>query len=293
MKRLETVLALVALLLSFCTTGEARSVIFESDFNAPWSGDYAPNWQNVSYRHGDAAQSLMMQQSTIGRGGTPGVEVSITAAGVPESSTNWWGGVSPTDVPQHLLDKVYNPSISIWYYDASGPLNNPVGQLAAVPTSETQRIDGFDADWTDVQFGARWHQPDFWYGQAPDGWLGSTGVPRSQGSWHRLELSLGSSGQITYKLDDYDGSNLWTGTTTRTDYVSLTGTYVMNQFDDDDFAHSASNWDDFRIESDATALTSAPPEPSGAPSGVSDSSFGSGWAADDPGSTLPGGGCCR
>lgn len=229
MKKLITIRVVSMLLI--LTSNSYASYSATDGFETAWTGDYASGWENIEYRHGDASSPKMTQYTTITVNGhtiTPlsgsyFMGLQVTAAGDPESSTNWWGGVEPAFVNADALDRQYSPWVSVSFYDYGALL--PAPQLAAVP--DTGDVD----DWTDIQFGQRWNRGDnYWYAESmnhPSHWV-ETSVARSVG-WHELKLSQNTAGYITYSIDGTD-----VGTTTNA-YLNLAYPWLMIQFDYDDF----------------------------------------------------------
>lgn len=228
------------------TAGATPAVVGNSivdGFETSWTGSYAPGWDNVVYRWGNASASVMTQQTTRVHSGSYGMALSVDAAGSPVGSTNWWGSVIPVAVPGGVLQKQYNPSVSVWYYDEIGPPGAlPGGYLAAVPDT------GIPDDWTDIQHGTRWNKDaNYWYG-----WGTASGfvynestIARTEG-WHEFKLSLSSAGVLDYYID---GTNV--GSSTRTDYNDLGGIGLGVWLMDGDFPDSTVYFDDFQVTSSA------------------------------------------
>jgi hypothetical protein len=225
MKKLITVCAVSVLLILISNSYANYSMT--DGFETSWTGNYAPGWENITYRHGDASTPKMTQYDTIEANGytiTPFsgsyfMGLQVTSAGDPVSSTNWWGGVEPAFINADALDRQYSPWVSVSFYDYGASL--PAPQLAAVPGT------GDASDWTDIQFGQRWNRADnYWYAEcmnSPSEWV-ETSVTRSVG-WHELKLSQNTEGYITYSIDGTD-----VGTTTNA-YLDLAGPWLMIQFD--------------------------------------------------------------
>ncbi len=193
------------------------------DFEAGWSGDYAPGWINAAYRHGDAPIGKMMQQTALAHSGAFGMQ--LTADSTPKDSM-WWAGVEPANVDSYAMQKQFNPWFSAWYYDDQ--IADRTGQIYAVPSWVNGYLAG-NEDWTDTQFGARFNQPttgNYYYvavGENHPGWQ-DTGVARSTG-WHQLKMQLSSAdGTIHYYIDGVE-----VGQSYRNDYEDLVtlGLYTM------------------------------------------------------------------
>jgi len=189
---------LLIAVITLAIVSPASAYIYQDNFDTPWTGDYAPGWDNTGYRWGDAPVAIM--QATDTHYGTIGKGVKITATSTP-GDWEWWAIVYNTNVIHSAMDKQYDPYIKVMYYDDMGA--NRGGQLYAVPDKL------FEADWTDTQFGARFNHTDNYYfvpGSNPDpnsSWQ-NTGVVRSVG-WHELKMQLSSSdGYIHFFLDGTD-----------------------------------------------------------------------------------------
>lgn len=237
MKKVFLVMAAVAL-LAIGSVASAYEITF--DFNTAWSGDYAPDWENSGYRHGEAPIGKMMEYTAGGKDGSGGMK--LLADSTPQSSM-WWAGVNPTSIDSAATAKEYNPYISVDYYDTgweSGDLHS-AGQIYAVPSWVNNYIDGSE-DWTDVQFGARMNQAtpndNYYYvaaGEGSPGWQ-DTGVDRlSEDGWVNLKMQLSSTdGYIYFYVD-----GVLVGQSYRNDYIDLTsvGLYTM-------FTAPLSGWGD-------------------------------------------------
>ncbi len=244
MKKIFTICAIVTMVL---TMGGATfaSYSFFDGFETAWAGSYADGWQNIDYRWGTASSSVMTQYSNVtttnGHTITPMsgsyfMGVKVTAAGDPETSTNWWGGAVPM-IQSAATSREYSPWVSVSFYDDGALL--PVPQLSLVPDT------GNPDDWTDIQYGIRWSQANhYWFGEAmnyPSIWV-ETSVDRTVG-WHQLKLSQDIAGYITYSID---GTVL--GTTTNA-YLDLGGTWLQTQFSDGVFGESEVYFDNFEFGS--------------------------------------------
>jgi len=242
------------------------------DFNAQWTTDYAPGWENTAYRHGAPPVGKMMDFYAGGRNGTAGMR--LVADSTPQSGM-WWTAVNPTNVDSSKMLKGNDPWMSAWYYDegwdTEGSYNpdlHRVGQINAVPSWTNNYIDvseppdGIgDEDWTDVQFGARYNQPppadNYYYvaaGESSPGWV-DTGIDRTAG-WHQLKMQLlDNDGMIHFYLDGNE-----VGTSYRDDYADLIGIGLMVQFTSplSDWVNNKpwAIWDDYEFGSSWVA-----PEP--------------------------------
>jgi len=204
------------------------------DFEASWTGDYAPGWELEGYRHGDAPVAKMEQVDLTGTGRT-GYGAKVYVDSVPEGS-EWWAGVRATEVQDSWMTAGYDPWVSVYMYDhgyTSG--KDAIGQLYTVPSKVTG-----DDDWTDVQFGGRpWGSPEgsyyyTWADSPHPPWQEISGVSRpdldnsDSPQWVHLKMQLLSTdNQIHYYLD---GSEV--GTSTRNDYLDLGTLIMMDMFDD-------------------------------------------------------------
>lgn len=244
MKRLIIICIVTGLFLLGGISNANYSV--SDSFETSWTGNYASGWENITYRWGDASSPQMTQYNTITTAnghivtpvsGSYFMGLQITAAGSPESSTNWWGGVEPTFIADGALDRQYSPWVSVSFYDDGAALPSP--QLSVVPNT------GNPDDWTDIQFGQRWNRTDhYWFGEAmnnPNIWT-ETNVDRTVG-WHELKLVQDTAGYITYYID---GTLL--GTTTNA-YLDLAGPWLMVQFADGMFGESEVYFDNFQVGS--------------------------------------------
>jgi hypothetical protein len=207
------------------------------DFETSWAGDYAPGWENTSYRHGPPPVGKMMEQVS---GGFTGNGMKLIADSVPETWM-WWAAVNPIDVDAEAMRKVYDPWISVRYYDEGSTIaDDPAGQLFAVPSWTNLYLESGTEDWTDVQFGARFTAEDNYYfvacGENNPGWV-DTGVvrPSSSPAWHQLKMQLSSAdGKIHFSIDGTEVGTSW-----RSDYEDLgteIGLYTM-------FNDPLSGWD--------------------------------------------------
>jgi len=240
--RVKLVVAVMVFgLVLSCAESVWADAIFADDFETPWSGTYAPGWQNVEYRHGKASHSRMTQTTTHVYSGSYALALDVTAAGDPEAWTNWWGGVVPTFIPSWVLAKECEPWVSVMFYDTTPAGGLPGGYLAAVPSTNIPN------DWTDLQHGCRWGQEEhYWYGSAPAnggaGWR-ETDIDRTEG-WHQFKMTLSSTGQLDYYID-----GVLVGTSPRTDYLDLAGIYLGVWLKYSDFDHSTVYFDRFQVGS--------------------------------------------
>jgi len=241
MKKLITICAVVTMMLT-ANGFVYGAYLYTDSFEASWVGDYAAGWEDVAYRHGDASTSVMTQYSSVtvnnntiaAFAGEYFTGLKVTNAGTPESSTNWWGAIASNYLNENAMAKEYSPWISVAFYDTG--LTTSAAQLATVPTS--------DDDWTDTQIGERVNRPDhYWYVEAASGsgWLETT-VARTTG-WHTLKQAMNTAGYISYYIDD-----ILVGSSTKT-YDSLTGLYLMTQFNPGEFADSEVYFDGFQASS--------------------------------------------
>jgi hypothetical protein len=243
------VAAVLALVISAVGMANASSVVV-FDFEAPWSGDYAPGWENTAYRHGTAPVAQMMQQVTTAHSGSYGVKV--IANSVPEDWM-WWAAVNVANVNPTAMLKQYEPWVSVWYYDEGyTSADDPAGQLFSVPSWVNPYIPPGE-DWTDIQFGARFTVEDNYYyvaaGENSPGWTNTeVARPTSQPTWHHLKMQLKTDGYVHFYLDEIE-----VGQSYRNNYVDLgteSGLYTM-------FKNPLSAWgskpytiwDDFEIGS--------------------------------------------
>ena len=235
------ILAGIGLLLAVAGTAGAAGYYVTDGFETSWAGQYAPGWENVTYRHGDASSPRMTQYSVAGATGNISAAsgsyfmgLKVTAA--PSTATNWWGAVVPTFVAGDALARQYSPWVSVSFYDDGVALPSP--QLAVVPDS------GDPDDWTDIQFGQRWGKADhYWFAECMNSpeWI-ETSVDRTVG-WHQLKLTQNTAGYVTYYID---GTAL--GTTTNV-YLDLGSPDLMTQFNDGYFGESEVYFDNFQVGS--------------------------------------------
>ncbi len=247
-----TIMCLLAVMLLW-SAGPAQGAgtyHVKYDFDTPWVGDYAPGWENTSYRHGDAPVGVMEQVA----GGYTGGGMRLVADSAPDAWM-WWAGVSPIagTLDPVALQRQYDPWISVWYYDDL--MADCGGQLFAVPSWVNPYLPGGE-DWTDIQFGARYNQPDAYYdvavGEGHPGWQ-TTDVARTQG-WHQFKMQLSSAdGRVYFYLD---GSLV--GMSYRDDYLDLApemGLYTVFQPPLSGWeARPYTIWDDFEFGSSFTPV---------------------------------------
>jgi hypothetical protein len=228
MKTLLTICVAAVMLLSVNSLVMASYSVTD-DFETSWSGDYAANWDNEGYRHGEAPGATMQQVdlSSIGR---TGHGVKLTANTVPNLGFDpWWAAVNRTDVDDSKMLKQYDPWLSVDYYDAGHSSGmDATGQLYAVPSWVNMYTNG--EDWTDVQFGGRSTQESQYYyvaaGQNSPGWQ-TTGVSRSDPAWVNLKMQLSSvDGKIHFYINDTQ-----VGTSYRSDYIDLTSLILNVNYD--------------------------------------------------------------
>jgi hypothetical protein len=231
MKKLITVFGVLT--LAVFVAGPVNATIwFQDGFETSWTGNWAPGWENESYRWGDSP-TTKMEQTSVHYGGSYGLK--LIADTVPADWEYW--AIVHANVNQTVLAKQYDPYVSVWYYDDLSNIRfGKGGQLYAVPVTTIPPDD----DWTDVQFGGRLNRTDYYYyhpagpgapGPENPPWL-STGVARSEG-WHNLKFQLSSTdGYIRFYLD---GSQV--GISTRNDYTNL-GTVALSTM----FAAPLSEW---------------------------------------------------
>ena len=255
--RYVAILAGIGLLLAVTGTAGASAYHVKFDFEASWTADYAPGWENTAYRHGDPPVAKMMQQVSISHGGSYGME--LIAGGVPQDWM-WWASVNPISVSSYAMTKQFDPWMSAWYYDqGSSPTDDdPSGYLFAVPSWTNLYIDG-DAgpnteDWTDIQFGARFTAEDNYYyvacGETNPGWV-DTGVarPTDTPAWHHLKMQLSSAdGKVHFYIDGTEVCSSW-----RDDYMDLGTEIGLSTLFNDPLSGWSSPpstiWDDFEYGS--------------------------------------------
>lgn len=253
---------LFVVLLIWGVGSSASAYLVSYDFNTPWTGDYAPGWENSAYRHGDPPIGKMMEYYAGGRNGTSGMR--LIAASTPQSWM-WWAAVNPSSLDPVALQKQYNPWISVWYYDRgweNGDLHQ-AGQLFTVPSWVNPYISPGE-DWTDVQFGARMNQAppndDYYYvcaGENSPGWV-NTGVDRLAGdNWVNLKIQLSAAdGKIHFYIRRLDSEPfVEVGTSYRNDYIDLgveSGLYTMFTSPLSAWTQNKPStiWDDFVVGSD-------------------------------------------
>jgi len=230
------------------------------DFDSSWSGDYAPGWENTSYRHGAPPVGKMMEYEA---GGFTGGGMRLIADSTPESWM-WWAAVNPSNINYVAMQKQYNPWVSVMYYDqgwATEDSYNPdlhkAGQLFAVPSWVNPYIAPGE-DWTDIQFGARMNQAppadNYYYvaaGENGPGWQ-DTGVDRTTG-WHQLKMQLSSvDGRVHFYIDGTE-----VGQSYRNDYIDLGDVGLYTMFTDplSDWTHGKPStiWDNFEFGSSVPA----------------------------------------
>jgi len=251
------VAAIAALGLLLAVTGTAGATYYVSDgFETVWTGDYAPGWVNMEYRHGDPPIGQMMQQTAIAHSGTYGMK--LIADSVPQSWM-WFAGVDPESVSAVAMQKQYDPWISAWYYD-EGPATPraAAGQITAVPSWVNGYTgDAGDEDWTDIQFGARFNVQDDYYfvavGENHPGWQ-DTGVARptetEEPRWVQLKMQLSSAdGKVHFYVNGTE-----VGQSYRADYIDLgseIGLYTMFTDPLSDWGSDKpyTIWDDFEYGS--------------------------------------------
>ena len=230
------VLAEIGLLLAVTGTAEAGT-LYQEDFETSWTGDYAAGWALTPYEWGTTAPTVMTQVADPAGGTTKVCKLTVTGAGDPVASTEWWGGVQFDDTAYETqLRKEHYPYVSVKYYDTrdGGSQSGdclPSGCLVSIPVSQLH-YDHYEdytydinIDWTDLQHGTRHGdagadaQDYYHYGSAPDnggaGWAKSD-ILRGLG-WHDFRMELSPSGELTYFVD---GTAV--GTSPRTDYLDLT-----------------------------------------------------------------------
>jgi hypothetical protein len=216
-------IVLLALAVTPTMAGYHRSF----DFNSSWSSDYAPGWENTSYRHGVAPVGKMMEQVAGGIGGSGAVKLIADSA---PRSTDFWAIVNPIDVNNDAMRKEYDPWISASYFDEgweSGS-QHQAGQIYAVPSWVNPYITPGE-DWTDVQFGGRRNAgPNYYFvaaGESSPGWVNTT-VARPTGGWTQLKMQLSSTdGKIHFYINGTD-----VGTSYRNDYVDLADPALATMF---------------------------------------------------------------
>lgn len=243
MRQTTWLLSASALLLAFAAPHANASVLFADGFEASWSGDYAPGWENTTYRHGVAPVAQMMQQSSTAHSGSYGLRLIVDAN--PDSL--FWVAVNPNSIPTAALDKQYNPYFSAWYYEENKA--SVAGQIFAVPDTPIADND----DWTDIQFGGRRNDSgaNFSFIAAsmnlPSAWV-DTGVART-GGWHQIMMQLlDSDGKIHFTLDGVE-----VGATTRADYTNLGTVGLYTMFNTAVLGAGVDQytlWDDVRVGSD-------------------------------------------
>jgi hypothetical protein len=235
------------------------TVWFQDGFETGWSGDYAPGWENTSYRHGDPPIGKMMQQTTNAKSGSHGLKLIADSVPAYGETSMFWAAVNPSNINHSAMAKQYDPYVSAWYYDDLG--SNKAGQIFAVPDWVNLYIfpkgQTVGEDWTDVQFGGRRDVANNYYfvaaGEDSPGWQ-NTGVART-GGWHNLKFQLSSAdGKIYFYLDGVE-----VGTSFRDDYTNLgeeSGLYTM-------FVPPLSGWTDkpFTLWDDFEVGSTAVPEP--------------------------------
>jgi hypothetical protein len=245
MKKIIFVLCVLSLTV-FIAWPVNATIWFHDGFETSWTGNWAPGWENEPYRWGDPPTTKMEQ--TVGRNGSNGLKLIADSV---VRSTDYWAIVH-ANVNQAALSKEYDPYVSVWYYDDLGVGKG--GQLYAVPVTTIPPDD----DWTDVQYGVRFYETDYYYyhpagpgapGPENPDWL-NTGVARSEG-WHNLKFQLSSTdGYIYFYLD---GSPV--GLSTRNDYTNL-GTVALSTMFLDPLSGWGENkpftlWDHFEVGSTA------------------------------------------
>lgn len=209
----------VACLLGMAALVSAGTYHVKFDFETGWGGDYAPGWENTSYRHGDPPVGKMMQQVSTSHGGSSGMK--LIADSVPQSWM-WWAYVNPVSVNAEAMKKEYDPWISVWYYDEGyTDGNDPAGQMFAVPSWTNLYLVGGTEDWTDVQFGARDNVEDNYYyvacGEGNPGWVDTGEARPTTPEWHHLKMQLSSAdGTIHFYIDGSEVATSWRG-----DYADL------------------------------------------------------------------------
>jgi|GEM_PF-1377411 len=244
MKKILFRIVSLGLLIASGSVGGASTILFQDGFETSWQGDYAPGWVNAAYRHGEAPQGQMMQQTTVAHSGTYGLK--LIANSVPESWM-FWAAVEVENLPEYAMRKEYDPWVSAWYYD-DNPTADRAGQIYAVPSWVNPYLPK-DEDWTDIQFGGRRDIHDYYYyvaaGENSPSWQ-STGVKRTEG-WHNLKMQLSSvDGKVHFYLDGQE-----VGASYRNDYKDLgtaIGLYTMfvpplSGWGEKPFTY----WDDFEV----------------------------------------------
>jgi hypothetical protein len=206
MKKL-TIVAFMSV-LALMITGPAGAYVYQDNFETGWTGNYAPGWALEGYRWG-AEPVAFMGQTTTHYSGSSGMKLTMDS--VPDPS-QFWGAIVNTTIPLEAMQKQYNPYMKVMYYDELG--STMAGQLYAVPSL----VSG-TADWTDIQFGARYAAPDNYYYHAaavPNPPWGNSGVTRTSG-WHELMFQLlNADGKVHFFVDGVE-----VGTSVRSDLTDL------------------------------------------------------------------------
>jgi hypothetical protein len=243
MKRLSV--AVFVSLLALMMAGSASAYVYQDDFETGWTTDIKPGWVNTPYRYGTTLGTPVasMEQVTTGYSSAHGVKI-IAQSG---TSGQFWAAAEVQNIPQAVLDKQWNPYVSVMYYDDMAAHKG--GQLYSVPVTTINPDD----DWTDVQFGGRRNVADNYYyiTAHADGsavWQNTT-VARSTG-WKNLKFQLSATdGFIRFYLD-----GTLVGSSTRNDYTNLGEAIGLYSMFDPNFLtysdHAAQIFDDFRVGSD-------------------------------------------
>lgn len=244
-KRLCLCVALASSIM-FLSSPVTAYLVYEG-FETGWTGDYADNFDNVTYKYSpsQSPSTKMTQTTDFVHSGSYATKLEVTTPGGHSNGSNWWGSVWRT-FNHNAMKKEYNPWVSVWYYDKPEAGSAfPAGYLGVIPNTPVP----FGDDRADIQLGAAWGKEDnYWHvsGNIPPAdpdWV-ETSIARDEG-WHEFKVTMFDNGGANYFID---GTAV--GSSPRSDYLGVGYLLLTTLHPLSDSTYSTVYFDDFSFGSD-------------------------------------------